>query len=180
MATWNISKDIKKKILEVSGGLDNDKRILFLLKNLGPQRFSSIQEYGNLSRSTISKYLKLHLEQKAIEKRAYSEKGVSQLRYFITKRGEERLLEEPIEEDRDLFYIHELNDHISKLSDLVEFYKEIGVDDTIIFQGYLSKKCSNKEIDLSTKGFILSPEVSVTFRRVKRVFDSFISTERIL
>lgn len=134
MATWNISKDLEKKILAVSQGLDNDKRILFILKNLGPQRFSSIQENSYLSRSTVSKYLKLHLEQRAIEKRLYSDKGVNQLRYFITKKGEEKLLEEPIEEDRDLFYIHELNDNISKLSNLVEFYKEIGLDDSIMFQ----------------------------------------------
>jgi len=132
---WKVSSEVRKKILTLSEELDNEKRILFILKNLGPLRFKDLGNYCKLSRSTISKYLKLHLEQKNIEKNVFlTEEGAQEVRYFITKRGEERLREENIENDGELFFINKLRDNLEKLSDLKDFYKEIGVDDSIIFQ----------------------------------------------
>jgi len=133
MATWNISSDVKKKILDLTKGLDNDKRVLFILKNLGPQRFVELENYCDISRSTVSKYVKLHVEQKNVEKRIYTDKNVSETRYFITKRGETELNED-MGDEGELFYINELNENLVRLSDLVDFYRVINLDETIIFQ----------------------------------------------
>ncbi len=130
--SWKISSKVKKKILDKSMELDNDKRILFILKNLGPQRFMGLEKYCGVSRSTLSKYLKLHLEQKRLEKGVYTTDKGQETRYFITKRGEEKLHEEDIKEGESLFFINELKDNLEKIMDLIDFYKEIGVDDTII------------------------------------------------
>ncbi|MHA1294260.1 MAG: winged helix-turn-helix transcriptional regulator, partial [Promethearchaeota archaeon] len=134
MVIWKVSQDVEKKVINIAKNMDYDRRVLFILKNLGPQRFTSLEHFCGISRSTLSKYLKLHVEQKNIEKKIYKDDDVQEMRYFLTTRGEEKLLEESIGEAEHLFFINELNDNILELSDLVEFYKEIGVDNTIIFQ----------------------------------------------
>jgi len=133
MATWKISSDVEKKILDVAQDLDNDKRVLFILKNLGPQRFIDLERKCNISRSTVSKYIKLHVGQKFIEKRVYKDKNVSETRYFITNRGEENLNED-MGDEGELFFINELKENLLRLTDLVDFYKDISVDETIVFQ----------------------------------------------
>ncbi len=135
MVVWKPSSRVKKKILDVSKDLDNDKRILFLLKNLGPQRFTDLEETCNLSRSTVSKYLKLHLEQNNVEKRVYTtETDTQEMRYFITRRGQEQLVSEEISAEGDFFLINKIKENLDKLSNLKDFYEDIGVDDTIKIQ----------------------------------------------
>ena len=134
MSFWDVSSDVKKKVLDVATDYENDKRILFILKNLGPQRFTDLERYCDVSRSTVSKYLRVHSEQGEIEKKIFKNEEVEEARYFITKRGEEKLIEDAIEGDKTLFLINELTENIQKLSEMVEFYKEIGVDETIMFQ----------------------------------------------
>jgi hypothetical protein len=135
MVVWKPSSRVKKKILDVSKDLDNDKRVLFLLKNLGPQRFTDLEKNCDLSRSTVSKYLRLHLEQNNVEKRVYTTDTDSQeMRYFITRRGQEQLISEDISSEGDVFLINQIKDNLEKLSNLKDFYEDIGVDDTIKIQ----------------------------------------------
>ncbi len=133
MTTWNVSTEIKKRILDILKELDNDKRVLFILKNLGPQKFTRLGELCKLSRSTVSKYLKSHLDQRNIEKKIYSDKNIQETRYFITQKGETKLTEEGYGAQENLFYINELHENLSKLSPLIEFYKEIGVPESLCF-----------------------------------------------
>ncbi len=65
MESWNISKKLKNDLLKKASNLeDNSRRILFILRNLGPQRFTNLIKFSNLSRSTVSKYLNLHSKNK--------------------------------------------------------------------------------------------------------------------
>ncbi len=136
MSEWNISKTIKDKVLLRVQKSDNDIKILYILRNLGPQRFSELPKYCNLSKSTVSKYLKSHIKKNRIKKKIYSNpnKGIQEQRYFITERGIEKLEDISNNKDNDLNFISELNETILKLSDLIEFYRAIGVDDSITFQ----------------------------------------------
>ncbi len=131
METKSISKDLKSKVLTLAKDLDYDKRVLFILKNLGPQRFTELENFCDISRSTLSKYLKLLIERFCIEKKIYDD---NKPRYFITERGIEKIIEQSLGKAEGLNYIDKLNDDISKLTDLIEFYKEIGVADSIISQ----------------------------------------------
>ncbi|MFX1259055.1 MAG: hypothetical protein ACFFAN_14445 [Promethearchaeota archaeon] len=136
MSTMNISKKLKKKILSIALNIDNNyMRILYILRNLGSQRFTSLIELSGLSRSTVSKYLKLHMEQNNIEKKIFKNKDndSQEQRYIITELGIEKLNEEP-SKNKEIFAITELNNSISKLTNLIEFFKEIGVDKSIYFQ----------------------------------------------
>lgn len=136
MSTWNVSNKLKDKILSETKKLDkNEVRILYLLRNLGPQRFTNLIEFSNLSRSTVSKYLKYHLSQNNVEKKIYNDKtnNLQEQRYFITELGIEKLNEEHYNKAHSL-YFNELNSYISQMSDLVKFYKEIGVAESIIYQ----------------------------------------------
>ena len=99
METWNISKKLKIELLKKSSNIeDNSRRILFILRNLGPQRFTNLVKYSNLSRSTVSKYLSLHRKNKNIEQRLITDKVTNkQYRsYIITDRGIEKLGETPL------------------------------------------------------------------------------------
>ena len=70
MESWNISKKLKSELLKKSSNIeDNSRRILFILRNLGPQRFTNLIKYSNLSRSTVSKYLNLHTKNNNIEQK---------------------------------------------------------------------------------------------------------------
>ncbi|MBD3254018.1 MAG: hypothetical protein GF383_02955, partial [Candidatus Lokiarchaeota archaeon] len=134
MESWNIEEDIKSKVLDLAEELDNDRVILFVLKNLGPQRFTDLEKYCDVSRSTLSKYLKLHLEKDEIEKKIYEKHGLQEPRYFITNAGIEKFEEDRSYENTDLLYINELNEWIIKLNDMIQFYEQISVDDSIIIR----------------------------------------------
>ncbi|MHA1193976.1 MAG: hypothetical protein ACTSP9_17080 [Promethearchaeota archaeon] len=112
-----------------------DMRILYLLRNLGPQRFTTVIENSGLSRSTVSKYLQYHLSQNSVEKRLYTNQSqnIQENRYFITELGIEKLGHE-LYLNKDLIFFNEASGLISRLTDLVNFYVSIGVADSIINQ----------------------------------------------
>ena len=135
MESWNISKKLKSELLIKSSNIeDNRRRILFILRNLGPQRFTNLIKYSNLSRSTVSKYLNIHRKNKNIEQRIFTEKQTNkQYRgYVITERGIEKLGEKPLKLKDELFIVNELKENVRKLEDLIAFYKEINVEDPFI------------------------------------------------
>ncbi|MFX0029614.1 MAG: hypothetical protein ACFE8B_10420 [Candidatus Hermodarchaeota archaeon] len=135
MESWNISKKLKNELLKKSSSIeDNSRRILFILRNLGPQRFTNLIKYSNLSRSTVSKYLNLHRKYKNVEQRIFTDKQTNkQYRgYVITERGIEKLGEEPLKLKDELFVVNELKENVRKLEDLIDFYKEISVEDAFI------------------------------------------------
>ncbi|MBA7638473.1 hypothetical protein ES703_46129 [subsurface metagenome] len=136
MESWNISKKLKNELLTKARGIkDNNRRILFILRNLGPQRFTNLVKYSNLSRSTVSKYLTLHKKYENIEQRTITDKLTNNQYqgYVITDRGIEKLGEEPLKLKEELFMINELKRNVKKLDNLITFYKEIGVVDSFIF-----------------------------------------------
>lgn len=136
MSTWNISKKLKNEILRTANNIkNNDLRVLYLLRNIGPLRFTNVLKYSGLSRSTVSKYLKLNLKHNNVEKKIFNDKSksIQEQRYFITDKGVEKLADEfPVK--GNLLYINELSDNLSNLSGLVRFYMEIGVEESIYFQ----------------------------------------------
>jgi len=135
METWNISRKVKTELLKKSSNIeDNSRRILFILRNLGPQRFTNLIKYSNLSRSTVSKYLNLHRKNKNIEQRLITDKQTNkQYRsYIITERGIEKLGEGPLKLKNEVFIVNELKQNVTKLEDLIAFYKEINVEDPFI------------------------------------------------
>lgn len=79
--------------------------------------------------------MKNHEKKNIIEKKLFKNQITNrqEQRYFITELGIEILNEEHIDTS-ETFYFNELNSYISQLSDLVNFYKEIGVADSIIYQ----------------------------------------------
>jgi len=129
-----VTAKVKEKVLSEIKKIDqNDLRIIYLLRNLGPLRFTNIIEYSGLSKSTVSKYIKFHLSKNNIEKKIYKNpsKNIQEQRYFITDLGTEKLGEDYISYDESI-YFSEINDLISNLSELKNFYKEISVADSII------------------------------------------------
>ncbi len=135
METWNISKKLKIELLKKSGNIeDNSRRILFILRNLGPQRFTNLVKYSNLSRSTVSKYLNLHRKNKNIEQRLITDKTTNkQYRsYVITEKGFEKLGETPLKLKDEVFIVNELKENVRKLENLINFYKVINVEDPFI------------------------------------------------
>ncbi|MFX1378378.1 MAG: hypothetical protein ACFFA4_04740 [Promethearchaeota archaeon] len=131
MESWNISKKLKIELLKKSSSIeDNSRRILFILRNLGPQRFTNLIKYSNLSRSTVSKYLNNHRRNKYVEQRIVTNKQTNkQYRaYIITEKGIEKLGEKPLKLKDELFIVNELKENVKKLEDLIDFYKEINVE----------------------------------------------------
>ena len=130
MESWKISEKLKKELLIKSNNIqDNSRRILFILRNLGPQRFTSLVKNSHLSRSTVSKYLTLHRKNKNLEQRLISDKESNKPYrfYVITDKGVEKLGEEPLQLKDDLFVIHKLKENVRKLEDLIDFYKKINL-----------------------------------------------------
>lgn len=135
MESWNISNKLKSELLKKSSNIeDNSRRILFILRNLGPQRFTNIIKYSSLSRATVSKYLNLHRRRGNIEQRLITDKKTNrQYRgYVITERGIDKLEEEPLKLKDEIFIVNELKENVRKLEDLIEFYKQINVEDAFI------------------------------------------------
>ena len=130
MESWSISKRLKSDLLKKSSNIeDNSRRMLFILRNLGPQRFTNLIKYSNLSRSTVSKYLNSHKKENNIEQRIIRDKQTNkQYRgYIITDKGIEKLGEKPLKLKEELFIVNELKENVRKLEDLIAFYKEINV-----------------------------------------------------
>ncbi|MFW9938866.1 MAG: winged helix-turn-helix domain-containing protein [Candidatus Thorarchaeota archaeon] len=135
MESWNISKKLKSELLKKSNNIeDNSRRILFILRNLGPQRFTNLIKYSNLSRSTVSKYLNIHRENGNVEQKLIIDKETKKQyqNYVITEKGIEKLGEKPLKIKEDLFVINELKENVRKLEDLIDFYKKINVEDPFI------------------------------------------------
>ncbi|MFX1324423.1 MAG: hypothetical protein ACFE8N_05670 [Promethearchaeota archaeon] len=135
MESWSISNKLKNDLLKKSSNIeDNSRRILFILRNLGPQRFTNLIKYSNLSRSTVSKYLINHRNNNNIEQRLITDKqtGKQYRGYVITEKGIEKLGEEPLKIKDELFVINELKENVRKLENLIDFYKEINVEDAFI------------------------------------------------
>ncbi|MFX0047366.1 MAG: hypothetical protein ACFE8G_04275 [Candidatus Hermodarchaeota archaeon] len=134
MSKSQVTAKVKEKVLSEIRKIDqNDLKILYLLRNLGPLRFTNIIEDSGLSRSTVSKYIKFHISKNNIEKKIYRNpsKGIQEQRYFITDLGTEKLGKDYIGQDESI-YFSEINDLISNLSELKNFYKEISVAESII------------------------------------------------
>ncbi|MFX1396327.1 MAG: hypothetical protein ACFFAS_04705 [Promethearchaeota archaeon] len=129
-----MSSDFKKKIQDLIKDRDNSEKILLVLKYLGPQKFTDLEKSCKISRSTVSKYIRLNIGQENIEKKIYSEGKLNEPRYFITKRGLRRIEENSPIDKNELFYVNNLNENLSRLSDLVNFYKEIGIPKTLYLQ----------------------------------------------
>ncbi len=135
MESWNISEKLKRELLIKSDNIqDNSRRILFILRNLGPQRFTSLIKNSKLSRSTVSKYLTLHRKNKTIEQRLITDRDSNkQYRFYvITDKGIEKLGEEPLQLKDELFIIHELKENVRKLEDLIDFYKKRNLEAAFI------------------------------------------------
>ena len=135
MESWNISKKLKNELLKKTSNIeDNSRRILFILRNLGPQRFTNLIKYSNLSRSTVSKYLNLHTKNKIIEQKLITDNQTNKKYrcYIITDKGIEKLGEEPLRVKDELYVINELKENVKKLENLISFYKEISVEDPFI------------------------------------------------
>jgi len=92
METWNISKKQKIQKLEIIKSIDdNNQRILYILHNLGPKRFTDIIKYSKLSRSTVSKYLNSNYKSGFIDKKLIKDKKTNKA--SVHKNNiEERLL----------------------------------------------------------------------------------------
>jgi len=135
MESWNISKKLKSELLKKASNIeDNSRRILFILRNLGPQRFTNLVKYSNLSRSTVSKYLNFHRKNENIEQKLITDKERNKQYqgYVITEKGIEKLGEEPLKLKDELFIVSELKENVRKLEDLIDFYKKISVEDPFI------------------------------------------------
>jgi len=135
MESWSISKKLEKDLLKKSSSIeDNSRRILFILRNLGPQRFTNIIKYSELSRSTVNKYLNMHRNQGNVEQRLIRDKNTNKQyqHYVITEKGIEKLGEKPLKLKDEVFIINELKNNVKKLNNLIDFYKEIGVEDRFI------------------------------------------------
>ena len=130
METNKFSQEIQDNISEIITHMEYDKRILFILKNLGPKRFSDLEEKCSMSKSTLSKYIKLNLQKNNIEKKIHNKSPF----YFITEKGIEKLNEDYGSTEENLFYINRINDAVSRSYDLIDFYKKIGVEESILFQ----------------------------------------------
>ena len=136
MSVFPISSRSVGQILTDIGKINRkDMRILYLLRNLGPQRFTNVIESSGLSRSTVSKYLQYHLNQNNVEKRLYinQSQNIQETRYFITELGIEKLGHE-LYLNKDQIFFNEASGLISRIKDLVNFYVSIGVADSIINQ----------------------------------------------
>jgi hypothetical protein len=134
MSKFKVTAKVKEKVLSEIKKIDqNDLRILYLLRNLGPLRFTNIIEYSGLSRSTVSKYIKFHISKNNVEKKIFRNpsKNIQEQRYFITDLGTEKLGKDYIGYDESI-YFSEINDLLSNLSELKNFYKEISVAESII------------------------------------------------
>jgi predicted transcriptional regulator len=126
---------LKNDMLKKSANIeDNSRRILFILRNLGPQRFTNLVKYSNLSRSTVSKYLKLHSKNNNVEQKLITDKDTNNQYqgYVITEKGIEKLGEGPLRLKDELLIINELKENVRRLEELISFFKKINLEDPFI------------------------------------------------
>jgi hypothetical protein len=92
---------------------------------------------AEMSKSSLSKYIKLHLQKNNIEKKIHEKAP----HYFITEKGIEYLNKETTLSKKSSIFKNEINDVVLKASDLIEYYRKIGVEESIIFKilGIISK-----------------------------------------
>lgn len=115
--------------------MDNSDKVLFLLKNFGPQNFTSLVNLSKLSKSTVSKYLKIHLQEALIEKKIVSSRDNRELiKYALTEIGDVKSSVLFEKYDDDLILINKINYSIHKLSNLIRFYEDLSVD-----EGYIKR-----------------------------------------
>ncbi|MHA2288203.1 MAG: hypothetical protein ACXABG_05405 [Promethearchaeota archaeon] len=134
MSKFVVTAKVKEKVLSEIKKIDqNELKILYLLRNLGPLRFTTVIEYSGLSRSTVSKYIKFHISKNNVEKKIYRNpsNNIQEQRYYITDLGTEKLGKDDIDRDKSI-YFNEINDLLLKISELKNFYKEISVAESII------------------------------------------------
>lgn len=135
METWNISKKQKIQKLKLIKSIDdNNQRILYILHNLGPQRFTDLIKYSSLSRSTVNKYLNSNYRSGNIDKKLFKDKKTNKQfqGYHITEKGIEVLIGKGLKHTNANLIVNELSEVFLKLSELVLFYKEIGLFDSFI------------------------------------------------
>jgi DNA-binding HxlR family transcriptional regulator len=124
MEKYKTSGNSETFISKMMEDIEYDKRILFTLKNIGPQRFSDLNDICKMSKSSLSKYLKLHLQKQNIEKKIHDKAP----HYFLTGKGIETLNEDRPHSEEQAFYINEINSTYIQATELIEFYKKIGVE----------------------------------------------------
>ncbi len=130
MEKYKKSGNSDTKISKIIQNMEYDKRILYALENIGPQRFSDLNEICEMSKSSLSKYLKLHLQEQNIEKKIHNKAP----HYFLTGKGRETLNEDRSNSEEYLFYINEIKSTYIQSTDLIEFYRKIGIEESILFQ----------------------------------------------
>ncbi len=135
MSKSNNKQKIIEEILnqEYFKTMDRADKILFVLRNFGPQGFTSLLGFVKMSKSTLSKYITLHSQNEFIEKKIFSLKSERpRQKYVLTDLGQKKALELFEAFDDDLILINKINQSIFKLSQLIKFYKDISVDELYI------------------------------------------------
>lgn len=135
MSISNEKQKIKEEILsqDYFKSMAKSERILFVLRTFGPQNFTSLKDLSKMSKSTVSKYVNLHLQKDYIEKRLFELKNNQRRpKYVLTESGN-KISKELFEKfDDNLILMNKINRSISKLSQLIQFYENISVDESII------------------------------------------------
>ena len=135
MSISNEKQKIKEEILsqDYFKLMAKSDRILFVLRTFGPQNFTSLKDLSKMSKSTVSKYVNLHLQKDYIEKRLFElENNQRRPKYVLTESGN-KISKELFEKfDDNLILMNKINRSISKLSQLIQFYENISVDESII------------------------------------------------
>jgi DNA-binding MarR family transcriptional regulator len=126
----DISEEMQKEFLKRINEMEYEERILYILKSRGPQRFSHLNERAEMSKSSLSKYIKLHLQKNNIEKKIHEKAP----HYFITEKGIEHLNKETTSPKKSSLFKDEIDETVLKASELIEYYRKIGVEESILFQ----------------------------------------------
>ncbi|TXT54266.1 MAG: hypothetical protein BAJALOKI1v1_2200004 [Promethearchaeota archaeon] len=179
-----MAETIDTKISQMMEDIEYEKRILFVLKNLGPQRFSDLHAICEMSKSSLSKYLKLHLQKHNIEKKIYNKSP----HYFITGKGRENLNEDRIPSKERIIFVDEINNKLIHSSEMIEFYKKIGIEESILFQilGMISKinkrffqMDQNRELFLALFYIFLNSVLTREYKFGKERFCNFYNVKKL-
>jgi len=135
MSKSNDKQKIIEEILnqEYFKALDRPDKILFILRNFGPHSFTLLLNIVKMSKSTLSKYITVLSQKEYIEKKLFDSKNKKKKQmYVLTGLGQKKATELFEVFDDDLILINKINQSIFKLSQLIKFYKNISVDESII------------------------------------------------
>ena len=135
-----MSKPIKKESIreeilkqDYFEKMPKSRRILFVLRTFGPQNFTSLTSLSKMSKSTVSKYLNLHIQNDLVEKRLFNtEFNRKRQKYTLTESGNKISNELFDQYEDDLILINKIDRSISRLSNLIKFYENFSVDETYI------------------------------------------------